>query len=149
MKMINLRLLVLSFTVLGLAVQPVRASELNQTTTLMDEEKPVPAAPVAQSDQPQFAQVIDDLPLMPGLQLEQNNDVLFVTPRDGRIAKTEAIGPVDIDDIYRFYRKTLPQLGWKSVDARSFSRENEILRIDAKADDKSTRVIFSVIPADK
>ena len=44
-----------------------------------------------------FAKVIDDLPLMPGLQLVEGEDVLFAEPVLGRIAETTAEGPVDID----------------------------------------------------
>lgn len=129
--------------------QPLQAAEVNRTTTLMDEEWPTPEAPPPATEQPQFAKVIDDLPLMPGLQLDQDDDVLFATSDSGRIAETEAVGSVDVDDVYRFYRKTLVQMGWKILDARSFRREGDILRIDAKADDKKTRVLFSITPANQ
>ena len=139
----------LAFIVCGPVYGPVQAATLNSTTTLIDQTDSSPEAPVVESDQPQFAKVIDDLPLMPGLFLKQDGDVLFAEPSVGRIAETEATGTVDVDDVYRFYRKTLPQMGWKSVDARSFRRESEILRIDVKADGKETTVFFSLKPADK
>lgn len=145
-------LLVLSMTslaILGLVPASAYAAELNTTTNLMDEQGPAPAALIPDSEQPRFAKVIDDLPLMPGLQLEQDRDVLFISRSEGRIAETQASGTVDIDDVYRFYRRTLAQMGWKSVDARSFRREGDVLRIDARAEDKQTRVLFSITPADK
>jgi len=129
-----------------LAAIPLHASDLNINTqsTLLD-EKPAQDLPV---NQPEFAKVIDDLPLMPGLELVPDNDVLFVVPRSGRIAYTEARGMVDVDEVYKFYRRSLPQLGWKVVDARSFQREKDVLRIDAHAEDKVTTVRFSVKPAE-
>ena len=59
------------------------------------------------------------------------------------------MGAVDIDDVYRFYYRTLPQMGWKKIDSRHFSRDGEMLRIDARSDDKQTRVLFSVTPLEK
>ena len=64
----------------------------------------------------------------------------------GRIAETNAIGPVDIDDVYKFYRHSLPHLGWKVVDTRTYVREGEQLRIDAHANQKITLVRFTVKP---
>lgn len=94
-----------------------------------------------------FAKVIDDLPLMPGLTIAQDDDVLFIT-RTGRIAQTIATGAIDVDEVYQFYHKALPQLGWKAVDARSFERDNERLRLDVSGvtPDANTVVKFSVQP---
>ena len=86
---------------------------------------------------------------MPGLLLVEDDDVLFTTEKAGRIAETTAEGEVDIDDMYMFYRRSLPQLGWKPLDARSYQRDNEILRLDAHADGRVTTVQFSVTPAGK
>ena len=95
--------------------------------------------------EPQFTKVIDDLPLMPGLQLVEDEDVLF-THESGRIAETNAMGSVDIDAVYQFYKRALPHLGWKVVNSHTYTRENEQLRIDAHANDKITIVQFSVKP---
>jgi hypothetical protein len=95
---------------------------------------------------PQFAKVIDDLPLMPGLQLIEDEDVLFASQGSGRIAETNAIGPVDVEEVYKFYRRSLPHLGWHSTDAHTFVRDNEQLRIDAHANQKITVVQFTIKP---
>ena len=94
-----------------------------------------------------FAKVIDDLPLMSGLTIVHDDDVLFIT-RSGRIAQTIATGAIDVDEVYQFYQKALPQLGWKAVDARSFERDNERLRLDVSSvtPDATTIVRFSVQP---
>ena len=116
---------------------PLRAAQLNQN----------PPAPAASAEEQQFASVIDDLPLMPGLKTEEDKDVLFVEPHEGRIAETEATGAVDINEVYNFYRRSLPHLGWKVVDGRTYEREGERLRIDAEASGKITTVQFTVKPA--
>ena len=123
-----------------------QAGDLNDASTLTDSTKPyeatqLPAPPTT------FATTIGDLPLMPGLSLVKDDDVLFVTPREGRIATTDAQGAVDVDDVYNFYRRSLPQLGWKFINARTYEREGERLRIDAKAVEKVTTVKFTISPS--
>src|SRR5690348_4727415 len=105
---------------------------------------PVFAAPLnqppgqASQDEQQFTSVIDDLPLMPGLKTNEDKDVLFVEPQAGRIAETEASGDVKVDDVYKFYNRSLPHLGWKAVDGRTYEREGERLRIDARSSGSAT-----------
>ena len=127
--------------ILGLSfVAPLNAAQLN----------PPPSDPANVSGvpepEPQFTKVIDDLPLMPGLQLVEDEDVLFSAPGSGRIAETNAVGPVDIDAVYNFYKKSLPHLGWKVVNAHTYEREGEKLSISAHANNKITLVNFSVKP---
>jgi len=123
---------------------PLRAASLNNTSTLIDQRDTTPQN--ITSTAPQFSRVIDDLPLMPGLETVPEEDVLFIAPSAGRIAATTAQGLVDIDDVYHFYRRTLPQLGWEIIDGRTYSRDSEILRIDAHANGKLSTVRFSVQP---
>ena len=99
---------------------------------------------------PQFAKVIDDLPLMPGLVPQEDKDVLFIAGQR-RIAETTAKGSVDIDEVYHFYEHSLPQLGWKEVNARIYERGNERLRIDVSGANSAGLTIarFSVEPIAK
>ena len=120
---------------------PLQAAQINTQSTLVDT---VPEPDFAASTR--FTKVIDDLPLMPGLQLIEDQDVLFSEPVLGRIAETNAEGTVDIDDVYRFYQKSLPGLGWKMLDARNYMRGQDRLRINAHADGKVTKIRFSVRP---
>jgi hypothetical protein len=106
----------------------------------------VPAAFAAVPDEAQFASVIEDLPLMPGLKADDDRDVLFAEAQMGRIAETEAKGTVTIDAVYDFYRRTLPQLGWKVIDGRTYQREAEKLQIDATSSGTTTTVRFNVKP---
>ncbi len=98
----------------------------------------------------QFARVIDDLPLMPGLALQDDKDVLF-TSGDSRIAETVATGSVRLEDVYNFYGQSLPQLGWKMIDDRTYERDGETLRIDVRGSDatRTAYVRFTVGPSVK
>jgi hypothetical protein len=98
----------------------------------------------------QFARVIDDLPLMPGLAEQEDKNVLFIAG-PGRIAQTTATGMIDIDTVYQYYQKSLPQLGWDAIDARTYERDAERLRIDASGANSGgvTVVRFSVEPTAK
>jgi hypothetical protein len=137
----NRRMLFLSFISVLAFAAPAYAAQLNTSMTMTDT---VPETTIPSSTN--FAKVIDDLPLMPGLQLVEGEDVLFAEPVLGRIAETTAEGPVDIDALYDFYAHSLPGLGWKKLDAKNYVRENDHLRIDAHAEGKTTSVRFSVRP---
>lgn len=96
---------------------------------------------------PQFAKVIDDLPLMPGLKVQEDKDVLFIVgPK--RIAQTTATGMVDVDDVYTYYEKSLPQLGWRKLSARLYERGSERLRLNVSGANAQglTIVRFAVEP---
>jgi hypothetical protein len=122
---------------------PLHAAQINPAASTTDQASP---ASLPEAEPPHFTKVIEDLPLMPGLQLVEDEDVLFASPNAGRIAETNAIGPVDIDDVYKFYKRSLPHLGWKTVDSRTYQREGEQLRIEAHANAKITIVKFTVKP---
>ena len=140
----HLNILACIAILLGVAwlTAPATAAELNEASTLIDVQ---PRSDLAGSP-PAFASAIDDLPLMDGLSPVADHDMLFVVPRQGRLAETVTEGTVDIDDVYRFYRHSLPQLGWTIVDGRTYDRGGERLRIDAHADGKVSTVRFSVHP---
>jgi len=80
------------------------------------------------------------------LQAVPDQGTLFTAPRAGRIAESIATGSVAIDDVLRFYRRTLPHLGWRVVDSTTYQRNGEKLRIDAHTDGGVTTVRFSIKP---
>jgi hypothetical protein len=106
-----------------------------------------PATP--DSGPAQFTRVIQDLPLMPGLEPVEDEDVLFDAPGSGRIAETNAMGPVDTNDVYKFYKKSLPHLGWREFKEHTYRRAKEELHIDARANQKITLVTFTVKPTSR
>jgi hypothetical protein len=73
---------------------------------------------------------VDDLPLMPGLAAVNAQSVSFEPPV-GRMVQGVAQGPVAPEAVQRFYRVTVPQLGWRplSGDGR-FVRDGELLQVE-------------------
>lgn len=135
--------------ILALPPHAAFAATLNSQTTLQDITPPndfaVRDTPVGKNGT-QFDTAIDDLPLMPGLKVNTSDDTLFVVPHTGRIAESTAIGLVDVDEVYKYYYKSLPHLGWKAVNHSTYTREGDVLRISARANGKTTTVHFSIRP---
>jgi len=77
----------------------------------------------------EFLPGVEDMPLMPGLVAAPDATTVFDTPA-GRIVQAEARAAGGTEtEVRRFYGETLPALGWRAVDARSFEREGERLLI--------------------
>lgn len=76
-----------------------------------------------------FFEGIDDLPLMPGLSERAAERATFDTP-SGRIVALGAEGAVSRGAVLRFYRETLPQLGWRPLAGDAFTRNGEKLQIE-------------------
>lgn len=76
-----------------------------------------------------FFSGIQDMPLMPGLTELADQGVAFDKP-GGRIVESVAYidGP-SAAEIEGFYGDTLPQLGWRRIDARHFVRGGERLAL--------------------
>ena len=88
---------------------------------------------LAQSQAPDFINVIEGLPLMPGL-IEDVDSAMSFDTANGRIAETIASGQVEPGDILGYYKRALPQLGWKRLNAMRYQREDEVLIIDITKD---------------
>ena len=101
----------------------------------------VPALAQAQS----YIAQVEDLPLMPGLAEIEGAGVVFDKP-DGRIVEAFAQGDVEWEDVLGFYRKTLPQLGWRAVGTASFQRESETLSLDLLDGGGALIVRFTLVP---
>jgi len=94
-----------------------------------------------------FARSIEELPLMKGLEVVRDDEILFIF-MDERISQATAKGKVDIDSVYYFYQEHLPSLGWKEVSARLYERGGERLSIEASSANAegATFVRFAVEP---
>lgn len=80
-------------------------------------------------DTPRFFQLLDDVPLMPGLEEVPELSVYFDKP-EGRIVESVAIlGHLSQKDVLVYYTGTLTQMGWGIVDKDSFFRDRERLDI--------------------
>ena len=97
-----------------------------------------------------FAQAVEDLPLMSGLE-ETSEGFAFETAR-GRIVEVAAAGAVDPADVTLFYAETLPQLGWlaaNSDNGLAFVRGGEEMRLTVRTlEDQRAEVRFSITPRD-
>ncbi len=88
---------------------------------------------------------IADLPLMAELSEVPDAGVVFDKP-SGRIVEAFAHGKVDAARVRRFYRETLPQLGWERSGPDTFAREGEILQIDYLGKDGDLTVRYTLQP---
>ena len=88
-----------------------------------------PLSPDPAAAQSGFVAEVADLPLMPGLSEVEGAGVVFDKP-SGRIVEAYAQGAVTREAVLRFYRDTLPQLGWHETGAASFRREGERLALE-------------------
>jgi len=81
----------------------------------------------------EFLVAIEDVPLVDGM-VEQPEPLVFESDQ-GRVVRTSAQGKVGTSEIAAFYIASLPQLGWRRVEAAntlSFERENERLNISMR-----------------
>ncbi len=91
------------------------------------------------AEKAEFVSGFEDLPLMPGLVEHDDTGVSFDTP-GGRIIEAYAeTSRLSEKDIFAFYAKTLPQLGWKpktksgtSGAHERYGRDGEILDISVE-----------------
>lgn len=89
--------------------------------------------------------VAGDLPLMPGLSEVPGSGIIFDKP-DGRIVDAYAEGKVGREALLRFYRDTLPQLGWRPAGTLAFERESEKLTLQISEEGPKLTVYFHVGP---
>ena len=74
---------------------------------------------------------VPDLPLMPGMAEMPAAGVSFDKP-EGRIVEVYARGEGTADEVLRFYRRALPQLGWERAGPKRFRREGEVLDLEVE-----------------
>jgi hypothetical protein len=117
-----------------LTAASAQASNLNTTSDLRDEG-------IAPSTAP--ATILDDIPLMPGLQLDDDKNLVRILPQSGKGYPVITVGILDVDDIYNFYKRTLPPLGWTATSGRDYARGDLSLHINAHADGKLSTVTFT------
>ena len=77
-----------------------------------------------------FVDGFDELPLMPGLFSVTEENLSFDKP-SGRIVQAEARGALAPEDVRKFYRETVPQLGWRKAGGEDrFVRDGEALHLE-------------------
>ncbi|MBL4748241.1 MAG: hypothetical protein JKY17_05570 [Magnetovibrio sp.] len=96
------------------------------------------------AEAPRFISVIEDLPLMTGLN-EVGEGVQFSTAQ-GRIAEVTTTGTISKATVLVFYESTLPQLGWTRVGRGRFTREDETLELVFEGAAPNLSVRFALAP---
>lgn len=76
-----------------------------------------------------YVEGLEDLPLMPGLEAVPGETLVFDKP-GGRIVQSTARGQVSAQEVRRFYRDTVPQLGWHLSGTDRFVKAGEVLRLE-------------------
>ena len=128
----------LRFAILLLATclaAPAQATNLNTASSLADIG--IPPGPTPPT-------ILDGVPLMEGLQLNPDKDLIDILP-DQPNQPVVTVGILDVDDIYNFYKRTLPPLGWQPTSGRDYARTQETLHINAHADGKLSTVTFTEV----
>ena len=81
----------------------------------------------------EFAEGMEDIPIMQGLVQIQNNNVSFGNEETRFIEIYVSGKGVKFDEVSSFYKNTLPQLGWKFKNNKGgvlhFERDMEVLDI--------------------
>jgi hypothetical protein len=97
----------------------------------------------------EFLHGFEAIPIMQNMEQISNRDVFFDTP-SGRIIETyTTTDQIGKNEIKKFYKATLPELGWK-IDQTysnnlSFIREDEKLSIEIISDKGSTLFVHYIL----
>jgi len=86
-----------------------------------------------------------DIPLMPGLSVEDDSDTVFETSA-GRVIVVMASGQVAPGEVRRYYASALPGLGWGAEADGAMVRDAERLEIETTESGGVLTVTFRLAP---
>lgn len=94
-----------------------------------------------------YVQVLSDIPLAPGLSLEEESQVIFDVP-EGQIVEVATFGAADLVETQTFYKESLEALGWQAVPGKewSYKRDEEFLEIFFDDGENDLQVKFRLMP---
>lgn len=97
-----------------------------------------------------YVQILSDVPLAPGLSLEEDSNVILDKP-EGKIVEVSAFGTADLAETQNFYHEALEALGWQRVSNKGsvFERGDESLEIVFKDGEDDLQVTFRLSPLGK
>ena len=79
--------------------------------------------------------------------MEHVEDSLILFDKiDGRYVSVEITGDYEEDKVLKFYKKILPNLGWKEKKPLIFNRNNETLEIISKKEKGQVFIKFNIFP---
>lgn len=99
------------------------------------------------AERTKFADSIGDLPVMKGLEVVEDKELLVIFgPRP--LTQVTLTGKVDVDQVYYFYSDALSALGWQYVTMKLFERGDEKLTLTVSSANGRgiTNATFAVSP---
>jgi hypothetical protein len=87
-----------------------------------------------------FVSGMQDVPLMEGLKVQRDKSSIFDT-LSGKIVSATATGNIPERRVRRFYKDTMPHLGWAEADTLIFLKDDEQVKITTEAQNKSTTIV--------
>ena len=93
----------------------------------------------------QFVSGLGDIPIFKDMRSIEDTYILF-DKVEGRYLYSEIKGEYEVLEIQKYYKKVLPNLGWKSLKKNSFARGSETLEIQYLIENGETKVVFTISP---
>lgn len=94
----------------------------------------------------QYVTGTEDLPLFGGFKEVKEENISYDSV-DGRIIDaTFYSNGADVNEVRKFYEKTLPQLGWVKKQYQIYNRDGETLKLNILDEGKRVRLQFIIRP---
>ena len=92
-----------------------------------------------------FINGLEDIPIYKKMEYVEESLILF-DKIDGRYVSVEITGDYDENKVLKFYKKILPNLGWKEKKSLIFNRNSETLEIISKKEKDKLYLKFNIFP---
>lgn len=94
-----------------------------------------------------FLPGFDDIPLMEGIEIDREGDVMFDTTT-GRIGSIIGVTQNSLDKVHEYYGDSLKQLGWVEIVPGEYIREGEkfLIRGEPTKGDDATTLHITIEP---
>tara|TARA_B100001029_G_C15018425_1_gene428919 strand:+ start:932 stop:1318 length:387 start_codon:yes stop_codon:yes gene_type:complete len=92
-----------------------------------------------------FIEGLEDIPIYSEMNYVEDSLILF-DKINGRYVSTKTKGKYPQKEVQEFYKKILPNLGWKIKKKNLFERGNERLEIRFSKENDQTIAIFNIFP---
>jgi hypothetical protein len=93
-----------------------------------------------------FVPALPEVPLPETYEVDPTAGSFFDTA-EGRIAETYAAGIEDLNEVVRFYKTVMPQLGWQEIEELVFYKEGEILILTPEEEEYINTIRYQLKPA--
>ena len=94
-----------------------------------------------------FINILGDVPLMTGLNVDYDSVLIFDKP-EGRFIELIAVmdQKTNPHDVQSYYQRSLPMLGWQKIATRHYQREQDILTFSFKQNENNWITEFILKP---